>query len=122
LNILVPVSSKLRDFLYIDGSRHKIYITDTSKVFLFDRYKSWCLKRGSKPFSFSSFHVKTHGWVKRAHVRDGMCTHCHLSENVVKKVDRDGIDTLEEDEKQNYLLYLVHKVFVVMLVFFFIFV
>jgi hypothetical protein len=110
LNITVPLSTELRDCLYVDGSRHKIYTCDTSKVFLFDEYKSWCLKRGVQSFSHSAFHVKTHGWVKTAGVRDGVCSHCHLSVDAITKINSKGIQSLDEVEKQNYLLYIVYKV------------
>jgi hypothetical protein len=107
----VPVSENVRNLLFFTGLRkHKVFMCDTSKKFFYQTYNSWSLENGVLGYSYSSFYQKTNGWLRKAKVRDGVCIHCHLSEDIVNKIKKKGIESLGEGEKNNYMLYSIHKV------------
>jgi hypothetical protein len=111
LNVSVPLSENIKNLFFFEGAgKHKVYLCDTLKKFLYQNYESWCLEKSVCKFSFSSFRQKTKGWLKKGKLRDGVCVYCYLSEDIVKKVEKAGIDSLSAQDRNDYGLYIIHKV------------
>jgi hypothetical protein len=120
-NLLSSISPTLKSNLFIeDSNRYKIFFCDTTKKSLYEKYLQWCNNKKFPHYSLAVFYKRTDCWLKTADYRDGVCVHCYLSEQLVKKVGCEGVNSLSEEEKENYRSYLIHTVLLILFPFIFI--